>query len=152
MREHVVCQFISIGFPETCAHNIEKSLYNFCIAYANKNHIDKSWTDARFKTLYMTKYVQMFTDFRGNPTLIQEVIDNKTSKFVGLWDVQDFHKDNEPKTDSESTDVQGIEEGLFKCGKCGSKKTTYYSMQTRSADEPMTNFITCVSCKHRWKN
>ena len=27
-------------------------------------------------------------------------------------------------------------EGLFKCGKCKSTKTTYYQMQTRSADEP----------------
>ena len=27
--------------------------------------------------------------------------------------------------------------GLFKCGKCKSTKTTYYQMQTRSADEPM---------------
>lgn len=26
----------------------------------------------------------------------------------------------------------------FKCGKCGHKRTTYYQMQTRSADEPMT--------------
>ena len=42
-------------------------------------------------------------------------------------------------------------EGIFQCRKCGSKKTTYYSLQTRSADEPMTNFITCVACKNRWK-
>jgi hypothetical protein len=27
-------------------------------------------------------------------------------------------------------------EGLFKCGKCKSTKTSYYQMQTRSADEP----------------
>lgn len=26
----------------------------------------------------------------------------------------------------------------FKCGRCGQRKTTYYQMQTRSADEPMT--------------
>lgn len=28
-------------------------------------------------------------------------------------------------------------EGLFKCRKCKSTKTSYYQMQTRSADEPM---------------
>jgi DNA-directed RNA polymerase subunit M/transcription elongation factor TFIIS len=32
--------------------------------------------------------------------------------------------------------------GLFKCGKCKSVKTTYYQLQTRSADEPMVRF--CV--------
>jgi transcription elongation factor S-II len=42
-------------------------------------------------------------------------------------------------------------EGVFKCGKCRSKKTTYYQMQTRSADEPMTTFVTCTNCQNRWK-
>ena len=37
-----------------------------------------------------------------------------------------------------------IEEGAFQCRKCGSKKTTYYQMQTRSADEPMTTFVQCT--------
>ena len=62
--------------------------------------------------------------------------------------------------------------GLFKCGKCKSVKTTYYQMQTRSADEPMvrytlsyilaialltlfsfsqTTYVTCKSCGNRWK-
>jgi DNA-directed RNA polymerase subunit M/transcription elongation factor TFIIS len=42
-------------------------------------------------------------------------------------------------------------EGLFKCGKCKSTKTTYYQMQTRSADEPMTTYVTCKGCGNRWK-
>jgi len=41
--------------------------------------------------------------------------------------------------------------GMFKCGKCKSKKTTYYQMQTRSADEPMTAYVTCLDCNNRWK-
>ena len=41
--------------------------------------------------------------------------------------------------------------GMFKCGKCKSKKTTYYQMQTRSADEPMTTYVTCMGCSNRWK-
>jgi DNA-directed RNA polymerase subunit M/transcription elongation factor TFIIS len=38
--------------------------------------------------------------------------------------------------------------GLFKCGKCKSTKTTYYQMQTRSADEPMvrTHITWIVKC------
>lgn len=42
-------------------------------------------------------------------------------------------------------------EGIFKCRKCKSKKTTYYQMQTRSADEPMTTYVTCTSCGLKWK-
>ncbi|KAH7425290.1 hypothetical protein KP509_11G048300 [Ceratopteris richardii] len=39
----------------------------------------------------------------------------------------------------------------FKCGKCGQRKCTYYQLQTRSADEPMTTYVTCVNCNNRWK-
>ena len=39
----------------------------------------------------------------------------------------------------------------FKCGKCKQRKCTYYQLQTRSADEPMTTFVTCVECGNRWK-
>ncbi|OIR58231.1 MAG: transcription elongation factor S-II [Amphiamblys sp. WSBS2006] len=39
----------------------------------------------------------------------------------------------------------------FKCGKCKQRKTTYYQLQTRSADEPMTTFVSCIVCGNRWK-
>jgi hypothetical protein len=42
-------------------------------------------------------------------------------------------------------------EGLLKCGKCKSLKTTYYQLQTRSADEPVTTYATCKACGHKWK-
>jgi len=34
----------------------------------------------------------------------------------------------------------------FKCHKCLQWKTTYFRMQTRSVDEPMTTFVTCMNC------
>ena len=40
---------------------------------------------------------------------------------------------------------------MFKCGKCKMRKTTYYQLQTRSADEPMTTFVKCLECGNRWK-
>ena len=39
----------------------------------------------------------------------------------------------------------------FKCRKCGSRSCSYYEVQTRSADEPMTQFISCLECGNRWK-
>jgi len=39
----------------------------------------------------------------------------------------------------------------FLCGKCKNRKCTYYQMQTRSADEPMTTFVSCTVCGNRWK-
>jgi transcription elongation factor S-II len=43
------------------------------------------------------------------------------------------------------------ESGMFQCGKCKGTRTTYFQMQTRSADEPMTTFVTCLNCKNKWK-
>jgi len=39
----------------------------------------------------------------------------------------------------------------FKCRKCDGRNCNYYQLQIRSADEPMTSFITCIDCEHKWK-
>ena len=40
---------------------------------------------------------------------------------------------------------------MFQCSRCRERKCTYYQLQTRSADEPMTTYVTCVKCSKRWK-
>ena len=52
---------------------------------------------------------------------------------------------------AKGAEAQEAETDAFQCGKCKQKKTRYYQMQTRSADEPMTTFVTCVNCNHKWK-
>ena len=44
-----------------------------------------------------------------------------------------------------------VTSGVYKCKKCGGDKTVQHEMQTRSADEPMTLFITCVTCQNTWR-
>lgn len=43
------------------------------------------------------------------------------------------------------------ETDAFQCGKCHQRKCTYFQKQTRSADEPMTTFVTCTHCLNKWK-
>lgn len=60
--------------------------------------------------------------------------------------VQDkMTRDAQPSNRPVATTTQ------FKCGKCKQRKTTYFQMQTRSADEPLTTFVTCTVCGNRWK-
>jgi DNA-directed RNA polymerase subunit M/transcription elongation factor TFIIS len=40
---------------------------------------------------------------------------------------------------------------MFQCFRCNKRETVFYELQTRSADEPMTKFITCVNCNNRWR-
>ena len=54
----------------------------------------------------------------------------------------DYYQVNRDKI-LESNGLNGGQ-GEFTCRKCGSTKTTHYSLQTRSADEPMTVFVTCL--------
>jgi len=37
------------------------------------------------------------------------------------------------------------------CKKCGNGKAYWWLIQTRSADEPPTQFFRCVKCKHVWR-
>ena len=41
--------------------------------------------------------------------------------------------------------------GMYTCKCCKSSHTVFNAVQTRSADEPMTIFITCLACDNRWK-
>lgn len=48
-----------------------------------------------------------------------------------------------------SVEIKEASEGLYPCSHCGSTDTIYREVQTRSADEPATIFITCNSCGKR---
>lgn len=58
----------------------------------------------------------------------------------------------ERKQDRKAQEKPKVVEGAFTCRDktCGSKKCYFYQLQTRSADEPMTCFITCVKCGKRY--
>ena len=43
-----------------------------------------------------------------------------------------------------------IEEGVTKCGNCGSERVYTYSLQCRGADEGSTTFATCCKCGSKW--
>ncbi|CAH6421496.1 Transcription elongation factor TFIIS [uncultured virus] len=40
---------------------------------------------------------------------------------------------------------------LYKCFKCGNRKCSVMQLQVRSADEPMTTFVTCLVCYNTFK-
>lgn len=97
---------------------------------------------------------------KANPALIESVYNKQitTERFVFM--TADEMKSAEIKKIEEAAYQQGLfesqiaehraESTAFKCSKCGQRKCSYRQLQTRSADEPMTTFITCA-CGHRWK-
>jgi len=52
-------------------------------------------------------------------------------------------EDEETEIHPKTTDVQ--------CPSCGNREAYWWSVQTRSADEPMTQFFRCTRCGHTWR-
>ncbi|KIM87889.1 hypothetical protein PILCRDRAFT_814586 [Piloderma croceum F 1598] len=52
---------------------------------------------------------------------------------------------------SLGAEEQQAETDAFQCSRCKQRKCRYRQAQTRSADEPMTTFVTCTNCNNRWK-
>lgn len=49
-----------------------------------------------------------------------------------------------------TTGAEDAATDAFECPRCGERKCTHYELQTRSADEATTVFVTCVACNNRW--
>jgi len=59
--------------------------------------------------------------------------------------------EKENMDDAQLAMAEGTKTDLLQCGACKKRNCTYNQMQTRSADEPMTTFVLCNECGHRWK-
>lgn len=42
-------------------------------------------------------------------------------------------------------------DSVLHCRRCGSSNLHFVQLQTRSADEPMTCFLTCNACHNKWR-
>ena len=115
---------------------------------------------------YKQKFLSMIYNLKKSPNLTDRILKGelKTSVAInlspqGLWPDGPHAKMTEKIADIEMKKLHAANymhdkdyKGLFRCGKCRGYKTTFYQMQTRSADEPMTVFITCHTCNIRWKS
>ncbi|PVU90761.1 hypothetical protein BB559_004449 [Furculomyces boomerangus] len=97
-----------------------------------------------------------------NPNIRSAIIEGniKPSDFVKMTPEEmasEERKNNDLKIQKENlfkaqgAGPQEAETDMFRCSKCGSRKCRYYQLQTRSADEPMTTFVSCTYCGKRWK-
>ena len=134
---------------EKTAANIEKSVYNWAIQFATEVDTDANWENPIFCHAYTEKFIDIVFHLQNHD--LKDKIVNKEilSKDIAFMDYKLFNIDRWKPVVHETK--LNNSDGIFQCKKCKSKKTTYYSLQTRSADEPMTNFITCLVCNNRWK-
>ena len=147
------------------SRNIEKGIYNALIEYCIENNIPRQWKNTIFINLYFSKIRSICVNLNKdsyikNNYLIEQINNNKIdAENISKLSVYDVYPDNwrvmiDAKIKRDKIKYELKPEAMtdqYKCRRCGSRKCSYYEMQTRSADEPMTQFFTCLDCQNRWK-
>jgi len=158
-RANICTKFVSIIANETTATNLEKAIYNYAIKEANTKKIIKKWSNGHFSQIYLDRLRTIYFNLR-NPELLLQLTSGKMSPQTlafmthqemkpERWSVLIERKIIRDKS-KLSTNVQASTD-MFTCKKCKGKRTTFYELQTRSADEPATIFVTCLDCGQNMK-
>jgi transcription elongation factor S-II len=140
--------------------NLEKGIYNYSLKEATNRKIIKKWDNVFFVQIYVDRVRSIYNNLVNNKYVLEslEKKDIKAHQIAFMthqelnpekWDKLIQQKMKRDKYKYE-TNLEAATD-TFKCRKCYSNKCTYYQMQTRSADEPMTTFVTCINCGNRWK-
>jgi len=159
-RANICSKMLPILDDETKSINLEKGIYNFAIKEANSRKIVKKWENTHFVQLYLDRLRTIYINLK-NDDLLQLVKQGEiTPQTLAFMTHQELnpehwreHIERKIKRDA-SKFVNNIQAStdMFTCKKCKSKRCTYYELQTRSADEPATIFVTCLDCGKHWKS
>lgn len=141
------------------ATNLEKGIYNYAIKQSNDRLVVKKWENVYFVQLYMDRLRSIFANLNSH-TLVETINDKKMKiheiAFMTHQELQPekwnlLLEEKKKRDENKFTPKIQASTDMFTCRKCKSKECTYYQLQTRSADEPMTLYISCTICGNRWK-
>lgn len=123
-------------------------------------HSQYDGTTAEYKSRIRSLFVNLKD--KNNPGLRESIVSGdlsveKFSKMTSSEMASEERKAADSKIKEQNlhnslgAEEQQAETDAFQCGRCKQRKCRYRQAQTRSADEPMTTFVTCTNCNNRWK-
>ena len=146
---------------------LESLLFQESYEMAVKNKIRKVWGAGQFQELYLANSRRVIGNLRkpSQNSYIQNTnlwgrFANKELSLAQI--VKQNYYELCPEHWQKMIDIQAKRERIqiegdfsratdkWQCNNCKMRKCTYYELQTRSADEPMTIFIHCLNCGKRW--
>jgi len=150
---------------ERLSRNIEKEIYNSTILQSKDKGMMRMWSNPIFKELYISKIRSFYSNINKasyiqNPDFKDKILSGEIKVTnINKLSVYDIYPDNwssllDKKIKRDKLKYEMKPQAMtdqFKCRKCGSRSCSYYEVQTRSADEPMTQFVSCLDCGNRWK-
>lgn len=159
-RKKISEKIHNIVEDEVMSINIERGVFNYSIKEANSKKIIKKWENPRFVQIYLDRLRSIYINLK-NPEFLNQIKNKEIlPQSIAFMTHQEMNTSHwrvliEQKmirdANKYTTDIQASTD-MFTCKKCKSKRCTYYELQTRSADEPATIFITCLDCGKNWKS
>lgn len=143
---------------ENASLNLEKGIYNYALKEADNRKIVKKWDNKFFVQIYLNHLKSILDNL--NAKWIEEINNGSIqSHKLAFMTHQELNHERwaEMIEIKSKRDANKFENNMaaatdtFTCRKCKNNKCTYYQMQTRSADEPMTCYVNCLTCGNRWK-
>jgi DNA-directed RNA polymerase subunit M/transcription elongation factor TFIIS len=158
-------KFLEDKFSKEDICLLEKAIFEAAFNYALKNHVARSWKSAIFIEIYREIVKTVFSNIHpDSPVKNVRLLSRAASGEFPLYSIPSmsayemFPEKWFELRDKQLQREQKILEGnksratdQFKCRRCLKRECTYYELQTRSADEPMTIFITCLNCGKEWR-
>jgi len=165
LRKRIVFEINKYVNSSVKSRNLERGIYNWSIDTGKTKKIITKWSKKEFCDIYLTKTYSILSNINSNSGVDNTFIINALNKgeiksykipymthqelFPKHWETIIADKIIRDKSKYEINLEAATDE--FKCWKCKKRKCTYYELQTRSADEPMTTFVSCLSCGNHWK-
>ena len=167
-RTHFL-RLIQDSFKKSLKANVILELEQVALAHAmteaDKKYIFKNFENPLFEVLYKTAARTLLgnlipSSYVNNTELYQKIKSGQLKvEHLKTMNVMEYAPNlyaglREKQLLREQSELEGnkaLATDRFFCSRCQKRECTYYELQTRSADEPMTIFITCVNCGKRWK-
>lgn len=144
---------------------LEQEIYKATLREAESKHIVKDWSISIFISTYKTlmrkiignlysksyiKNNELMTRYKNKEVSLEDICAmDHYSLFKSKWNERIEHQKLIEKRQIEGNKSMATDQ--FLCKRCHKRECTYYEMQTRSADEPMTIFINCLNCGQNWR-
>lgn len=153
-----IIDLLSSVLDNSKAKILEKAIFDYTTEISKKRNISVNWNNELFMKIYVNKCRSIYSNItnKSNKDITKHL---KNIESLPYMSFQELHPkiwktllDEKYKRDKcLYEEKQEAMTDQFRCGRCKSRECTYYELQTRSADEAMTTFITCLNCGNRWK-
>ena len=152
-------------FENILINEFEEEIYKASLKEGDEKHLIKDWSNPHFVSLYKSiarkcignlcgscyvKNTELYERYKAKELSFKDICSmNYYDLYISKWRDSIIHQKNIEKRQLEGNKSMATDR--FLCSRCFKRECTYYEMQTRSADEPMTIFINCLNCGKNWR-